>query len=149
MRCLDNRETTILHAISWALVLSLLALWSLGAWAFHAVAVWTVSNAGVLTTNAGAIVGVPLLPDWLASLVPPEMQLALTSTLSAVVPTIEAVVGQLPALAGGLSTAVWVVWGAGAIGLLVLGFVGSALIRLFQRHARGSAPLGKSAPSLG
>ena len=40
------------YAISWFAVLSLLALWSLAAWALHAVAVWTVSNAGALTGAA-------------------------------------------------------------------------------------------------
>ncbi len=43
------------YALSWFVVFGLLALWSLGAWGFHAVAVWAVTNAGAL---AGATSGV-------------------------------------------------------------------------------------------
>jgi len=74
------------YVISWFAVLSLLALWSLAAWALHAVAVWTVSNAGALTGAAsGATAGVAglRLPDWLAPWVPPEVAQAMTSLLSA------------------------------------------------------------------
>ena len=39
----------MLYALSWFLVLGLLALWSLAAWAMHVVAVWALSNAGALT----------------------------------------------------------------------------------------------------
>jgi hypothetical protein len=45
--------------LSWFAVIALLALWSLAAWALHAVAVWTVSNAGALTgaaSGAGTII---------------------------------------------------------------------------------------------
>ena len=42
------------YALSWFFVVALLALWSLAAWALHAVAVWTVSNAGVIRRLPGA-----------------------------------------------------------------------------------------------
>lgn len=35
------------YAINWFVVVVLLALWSFTAWALHALAAWTVSNAGV------------------------------------------------------------------------------------------------------
>jgi len=36
----------MLYALSWFVIFSVLALWSLAAWAVHAVAVRTVSYAG-------------------------------------------------------------------------------------------------------
>ena len=38
----------MIYGFSWFLVFSFLALWSLAAWAAHAAALWTVSNAGTL-----------------------------------------------------------------------------------------------------
>jgi hypothetical protein len=59
------------YLLSWFAVASLLALWSLAAWALHAVAVWSVSNAGALS-GAASGVGSIALPDWLAPWVPPS-----------------------------------------------------------------------------
>ena len=75
----------MLYALSWFLVSSLLALWSLSAWAIHAAAVWAVSNAGVLTgapSDAASGAAGLRLPEWLAPWVPPEFAQALTSLLS-------------------------------------------------------------------
>ena len=55
----------MLYALSWFVILSLLALWSLAAWAIHAVAVWTVANAGALAGAASGVEGLRL-PEWLA-----------------------------------------------------------------------------------
>ena len=122
------------YAFSWFVVLSLLALWSLAAWAFHSITAWTVSNAGVLVGGAGATEGLRM-PDWLAPWVPPEFALALTAMVSAFTPAIEAVLGWAPALAGGLSVAVWVIWGIGSVLLIVLGFVATGLIAVLRRRA--------------
>ena len=122
------------YAFSWFVVFSLLALWSLAAWAFHSIAAWTVSNAGVLAGGAGATEGLRM-PDWLAPWVPPEFALALKSMVSAFTPAIEAMLGWAPALAGGLSMAVWVVWAIGSVLLVVLGFVASGLIAVLRRRA--------------
>ncbi len=111
------------HALNWLVVLSLLALWSCGAWAFHAVASWTISNTGLR------------LPDWLAPWLPPEAAVAFTSMLEAFMPAVQAVLDQAPALAGGLSVAVWVVWGIGSILLVVLGLVVTGLIAMLRRRA--------------
>ncbi|HSW33463.1 MAG TPA: hypothetical protein VLH36_07590, partial [Steroidobacteraceae bacterium] len=74
------------YALSWSAVFSLLALWSLAAWAFHSIAAWTISNAGVLAGGSGAIES-SRGPDWLAPWIPPELALAFTSMLSALTPT--------------------------------------------------------------
>lgn len=133
------------YALSWFAVLSLLALWSLAAWAFHAIAVWTVGNAGVLTGGAGAMEGLRM-PDWLAPWVPPELSAALAAMVAGFTPAIEAMLAWAPALAGGLSVAVWVVWGVGAALLIVLGIVLSGMIAVLRRrsaqpaaHAAGPA----------
>ena len=126
------------YALGWFAVFILIALWSLAAWAFHAVTAWTVSNAGVLAESSGAIEALRL-PDWLAPWVPPEFALALTSTLSAFTPSIEAVLDWAPALAGGLSVAIWSVWAIGSALLIVFGVVLSGMIAVLRRRSTTSA----------
>ena len=123
----------MLYALSWSLTFILLALWSLAAWAFHSIAAWTVSNAGVLAGGSGAI-GDLRVPDWLAPWIPPELALASTSMLSALSPAIEAALNQAPAVAGGLSVAVWSVWGVGSALIVILGLVCSLLITVLRRR---------------
>jgi hypothetical protein len=120
-----------------------LVLWSLALWAFHSIAAWTVSNAGVLAGGSGAIEGLRA-PGWLAPWIPPEFAVAISSTLSALSPAIEAALGQAPAVAGGLSAAVWVVWGIGSALIVILGLVCSQLITVLRRRASLFA-----APSVG
>lgn len=121
------------YALNWFVVFSLLVLWSLAAWAFHSIVAWTVSKAGVLTGGSGAIEALRV-PDWLAPWIPPEVAVAFTSVLSALTPAIEALLNLAPALAGGLSVAVWVVWGVGSALLIGLGFLLSGLIAMLRRR---------------
>ena len=93
------------YALSWFVAFSLLAFWSLAAWAIHSITAWTVSNAGVLAGGSAVNQGLRM-PDWLAPWVPPELALALHSMASAFTPAIETVLEWAPALAGGLSVAV-------------------------------------------
>jgi hypothetical protein len=132
-----------LYALSWTVTFILVALWSLAAWAFHSIAAWTVSNAGVLAGGSGAIESLRV-PDWLAPWIPPELALAFTSMLSALSPAIEAALNQAPALAGGLSVAAWTIWGIGVALIFILGLVCSRLITVLRRRASPFA-----APSLG
>ena len=127
------------YALSWFAVLSLLAMWSLAAWAFHAIATWTVANAGALAGGSEATEGLRL-PDWLAPWVPPELAGALASMVSGLMPAIEAVLGWAPALAGALSVAVWVAWGIGSGLLILLGVVLSGLIAVLGRRAPAAMP---------
>jgi hypothetical protein len=131
---LHTQETIVLHALNWSVTFILLALWSLAAWAFHSIAAWTVSNAGVLAGGSGAIENLRV-PDWLAPWIPPELALASTSMLSALSPSIEAALNQAPALAGGLSVATWTVWGVGIALIFILGLVCSRLITVLRRRA--------------
>ena len=132
----------MLYALSWSVMFILLALWSLAAWAFHSIMAWTASNAGVLAGGSGAIDGLRA-PDWLAPWIPPELALAFTSMLSALSSAIEAALNQAPALAGGLSVAVWAVWGVGGALIVVLGLVCSQLITVLRRR-----PSAFAAPSM-
>ncbi|MBC7938790.1 MAG: hypothetical protein H7Z19_03350 [Chitinophagaceae bacterium] len=122
------------YALIWFVVFSLLALWSLAAWAFHSIAAWAVENAGVL---AGSPVPAQALrvPDWFAPWIPPELTLAFTSALSALTPAIESLLEWVPALAGGLSVAVWVFWAIGCALLVILAVTLSGVVAMLRRRA--------------
>ena len=123
------------YALGWFVVFGLLALWSFAAWAFHAVAAWTVSNAGVLAGGTGLTEGLRL-PEWLALWVPPELAAALTSVVAAFMPAVEAMMRWAPSLASGVSAAVWVVWALGSALLIVLGVVISAVIAVSRPRSK-------------
>jgi len=128
----------MLYALSWFVIFSLLALWSLATWAAHAFAVWAVSNAGTLT---GAASGVEVrLPEWLAPWVPPQVAQAMTSLLSGLAPLVESLLQAAPALAGGLTVATWVIWGLGSALLVLLGAGLHLLVAMWRRHGGGSGP---------
>ena len=126
------------YALSWFVIFSLLALWSLGAWAVHAAA-WAVSNAGGLTGVALNAEGIHL-PEWLAPWVPPEIAQSLPSLLSGLAPVVEGLIQAMPALAGGLTVATWVIWGLGSALLLVLGTGLHLVIAMWRRRGGGSGP---------
>ena len=125
------------YALSWFFVLGLLALWSLGVWAFHAVAVWAVSNVGSLSGAASGVEGLRL-PDWLAPWMPPEMVQAVTSLLSGLTPVVEGLLQAVPALAGVLSVVSWVIWGLGSVLLVLMGVGVHLLIAMWRRRGGGS-----------
>jgi hypothetical protein len=134
------------YALSWFVVVALLALWSLAAWALHAVAVWTVSNAGALS-GAASGVGTIALPGWLAPWVPPEIAKSVTQLLAGLGPVVDGLLQAAPALAGGVTVATWVVWGIGSVLLVMLGAGLHLLIALWRRGGgRGSGP--DAGPSL-
>lgn len=126
----------MLYALSWFLVFSLFALWSLATWAMHAVAVWTVSNAGGLSGVAAEAQGVRL-PEWLGPWVPPELAQVLPALVADLAPVVESLLQAAPALSGGLTVAAWVVWGIGSVLLLLLGVGLHVLIALWKRRGGG------------
>jgi hypothetical protein len=133
------------YALSWFFVLGLLGLWSFASWALHSIAVWSTSNAPALAGQAGAIESWAL-PAWLAQWIPAEAVSAFKSTLSALMPATETLLAQVPALTGGLSTAIWVLWAVGGAILLGLGAALHALIAMLRR--RGSGPTAGSGGSV-
>ena len=126
------------YLLSWLAVASLLALWSLAAWALHAVAVWSVSNAGALT-GAASGVGSIALPDWLAPWVPAELLQAVKQLMTGLGPLVDSLLQAAPALAGGLTLATWVIWSIGSVLLVLLGAGLHLLIALWRRRGGGGA----------
>jgi hypothetical protein len=141
-----KEDPIMFYALSWFVVVALLALWSLAAWALNAVAVWTVSNAGALS-GAASGAGTIRLPDWLAPWVPPEIAQSVSQMLAGLGPVVDSLLQAAPALAGGLTVATWVVWGIGGMLLVMLGAGLHLLIALWRRRGGGgSGP--KAGPSL-
>ena len=131
------------YALSWFVVVALLALWSLAAWALNAVAVWTVSNAGALT-GAASDASTIAVPDWLAPWVPPGIAQWASQAIGGLAPFIDSMLQAAPALAGGLTVATWVIWGIGSVLLVLLGAGLHLLIALLRRRSGGG-----SGPSAG
>jgi len=131
------------YALSWFVVVALLALWSLAAWTLNAVAVWTVSNAGALS-GAASGVGTIALPDWLAPWVPPEIAQWASQLAAGLGPVVDNLLQAAPALAGGVTVATWVIWAIGSVVLVLLGAGLHVLIALLRRRSGGG-----SGPSAG
>ena len=70
---------------------------------------------------------------------PPELALTLNSMIASLTPAIQTVLEWAPAMAGGLSIAVWAVWAIGAVLLVVLGFLVTGLIAVLRRRMSASA----------
>ncbi len=128
----------MVYALIWLLVVALHALWSLAAWALHAVAVWTVSNAGALSGAASGASALAL-PDWLAPWVPPEATQWGSQAMDSLAPWIDSLLQAAPALSGGLTVGSWVIWGIGSVLLVLLGAGLHLLIALLRRRGRGGA----------
>lgn len=134
------------YLLSWLVVVSLLALWSLAVWALHAVTVWTVSSAGALSGATGSIEAITL-PAWLAPWVPPEIVQAMTQAMAGLAPMVDGLLQAAPALAGALTVAAWGVWAVGSLVLLALGAGLHLLIALWRRRSGGGSGPG-TGPSM-
>ncbi|MDO9095849.1 MAG: hypothetical protein Q7U99_24805 [Rubrivivax sp.] len=137
------------YALNWFAVIALLALWSLAAWALHAVALWTVSNAGALT-GAASGAGTIAVPDWLAPWVPPEVAQWASQLMVGFALFVDGLLQTAPTLAGGLTVATWVIWGIGSVLLVLLGAGLHLLIALWRRRGgSGSGPRTSSSLAAG
>ncbi|MDO9235936.1 MAG: hypothetical protein Q7U28_07890 [Aquabacterium sp.] len=128
----------MLYAVNWFVVVSLVILWSLAAWAFHSIAAWTLANAGTLAGGAGSIEALQV-PVWLAPWIPSEYASSLNWMISSLTPAIQTVLEWAPAMTGGLSIAVWTAWATGAVLLVVLGFLVTGLVAVLSRRMSASA----------
>ena len=122
----------MLYIISWFAVLSLIALWSFAAWAFHALTQWGLSASGEWS-GATAPEGFnwqEILGPWL----PPDLAQALTALLASLKPLFESLLSLAPALGGGLSFLVWLIWGLGCFLLFIVGAALHAMIAVLSRR---------------
>jgi hypothetical protein len=126
------------YALNWFVVVCLFLIWSLAAWAFHSIASWTVAKAGTLAGGAGTVEALQI-PGWLAPWVPSEYASSLNLMISSLTPAIQTVLEWAPAMAGGLSIAVWTIWGIGTVLLIVLGLLATALIAFLRARVSASA----------
>ncbi|MEY2689315.1 MAG: hypothetical protein RL375_3514 [Pseudomonadota bacterium] len=124
----------MVHALFWFVVATVLALWSLTAWALHAAAVWTLSQAGALSGATAGAASLPW-PTWLTPWIPPELAQTASQWLTALAPAVDTVLQAAPALTGGLTVVAWVIWALGSVALVLLGAAGHALITLWRRRA--------------
>ena len=129
------------HGVAWLVTGCLLALWSLGAWALHAVAQWGAGLAGTKATDAAgglaevaAQVGAIKPPEWLAVWLPSGAQEQWGAMVSTFTPWVEYAVTHAPSLVAWLSPAIWVAWALGGVLLLALGGGLSALILVINRR---------------
>lgn len=118
------------YAIVWLTVLALLALWSGGLWAVDALAGWSAAQAA----GAGGLPALQL-PAWLAPWVPPDVAAAVTAALADLAPWMDSLLGFLPAIAGGVTVLLWVLWAFGALLLLALGVALHLGIAVWRRRA--------------
>lgn len=126
----------MLYLISWGVVVLLLALWTLIAWAADAVLVWTLTHAGTLGAQVPGATGIDL-PAWFSPWLTAESSEWLAALSGAVMQVVQSLLQFAPALADGLGVVVWVVWAIGGLLLLGLGVAGHLLIGAWQRHRRG------------
>ena len=132
------------YALNWFVVFCLFLVWSLATWAFHSIAAWTVANAGTLAGSAGTIEALQV-PGWLAPWVPSDYASSLNLLMSSLTPAIQAALEWVPSAAGGLSIAVWTVWGIGAVLLIALGLLATGLISLLLRRHLPTVPTSSQA----
>jgi hypothetical protein len=126
------------YLLSWFVVGSLLALWSLSVWALHAVATWSIANAGAIS-GAASGVGSIVLPEALAPWVPVELVQAVTQLVASLGPLVDSVLQAVPALAGGLTIVAWGIWAIGGALLVMLGAAGHVLIMMWRRRGSGGS----------
>lgn len=120
------------YAISWFLVLTLLAAWTAWVWFLHSFAIWSLTGVAELVGQTQPMEPPPL-PGWMSLWVPPELFLAFKSAAAAVSPFVESVLSALPSPALWLSPLAWAAWGIGLVILLAVAAAMHALITLIRR----------------
>lgn len=128
----------MLYAVVWFGVLFLLSLWSLTTWAIHSISEWMATRAGEL--GAGEGFGGLQLPESLTSWLPPEVVDVVAALLAGAEPILLSLLQAAPALAGGFTVAVWVVWAIGSMLLVGLGAAVHAMIAIWRRRSGNWGP---------
>ena len=124
----------MLHLISWFLVVALVATWTGCVWVLHALASWSIAGADTLIAESQKI-DTFTLPEWIAPWVPPDLMLALKTSLAPVLPWLKAALSALPSPLGWLSPLTWIVWGLGSLILVVVAVLTHTLISVTRTAA--------------
>ena len=138
----------MLYLLAWFFVLLLIGLWSLAAWGLHALALWTVSQAGEVSVDVSLFGGLSLPEPWLAWL-PPQALEAVNALLASLGPLVTSLLQAVPSLEGVLTLASWGVWGLGCTLLLLLGAGLHLLVALWRRRGGGQPPAAGQALAAG
>lgn len=133
------------YAVSWFVVLVLLAVWSFIAWSVRALGAWAVSSAGSVA-GAAAAGNVVRIPEWLASVVQPELLISLSSMVSSLSSMLPSLPDASPMITNGWSLVIMVVWAIGSLVLLAFGVLAHTLMARWRRP--GSLPTRRSADPL-
>ncbi|MFN3304981.1 MAG: hypothetical protein ACK44A_14860 [Roseateles sp.] len=120
----------------WAIALLLLACWSGFVWAAHALLTALLTHAGSLGTGDWQ------LPEPLAAWLPTELATWLAGALETLAPQLQALLGWVPALSGGVTVLGWLLWGLGAVPLLILTGLCHAALATWLRSRRAATPGG-------
>jgi hypothetical protein len=118
----------------WVLVLLLLALWSALVWAGEALLAAVLTKAGSLSAGDWS------LPEALTAWLPVPVAEWLAGTLETLTPQLQALVGTLPWLSGGVTALAWVVWGLGALLLVCIGVAVHVAVALWRKSAQPTLP---------
>jgi hypothetical protein len=121
------------YAITWLLLAVLMALWSGAAWALHALASWSVAQAGGLAGLPGQVVALGV-PEWLTFWLPVDAQASWTAILAAIAPFFDYLLAVAPGLVAWAAPLIWVLWAVGGLMLLVLGVAATLMIRAAKRR---------------
>lgn len=120
--------------VGWMLVLLLMALWSGLVVAVHSFLVGLLAHAGSVGTGGWELPNA--LRDWLPTFIADW----LVATVETLTPQLQALIGALPWLSGGVTVLAWVVWTLGALMLLVLGLAIHVAIALWRKSRRSTPP---------
>ena len=115
------------YALSWFLIATILAIWSIGVWMTHSLLVWSIGGIGMIAGQPRQP-QVLELPEVVALWVPAELLEVVKLAASSAVPFVESALSFLPSIAGWLSPISWGVWGIGTLSLLAIGAVLHAVI---------------------
>ena len=126
------------HLIIWLLVLTLLSLWTLCAWLAHSLLGWSgweaAAGQDINTVWATLVSQLGALAPWLGG----EWLAPTQNLLLGMGGWLQPWIRQIPGLLQWLIPVVWVVWGLGALLLLVLGAGSSLSWRWFKKRQPGS-----------
>ncbi len=135
------------YVVVWVVAGCLMALWTFGAWALHAVTQWAAGLAGAKAAGAAGgfadaakQLGTVKPPEWLAIWLPPGAQEQWGSLVSTLAPWVENTLNFAPSLAAWLSPAIWAAWALGAVLLLALGAGLSVLVRTLKQRRSSTSP---------